>query len=674
MKKHLLYLAPLFMLLLVALASCLTPNNYPYAKPPKTYTHGPNEKPDYKFLNNLVDNADFVFEGKPESGGKSFYGYVNGQKRIYSCGMFTIYKVFKGDIKTHKIELCTEGGVIYDKETESGVFAYCDDCEDYGDGFNLGDVGVVFAKSSQIVNPESKVKIENRFNLDFAFNINARASNYEIFGIAEYYDIPYFLYNPIEQRVGKKPKVFKKYDHYQERFKRDTKKAKIKKNSAKTSSLAPTINSISPDTITAGTNSVLTINGANFDSTTMKIQFINANNGGTNVPNSLPFVITPKNHIKSWSATKIEVYVPSVKMSAITNPPPPSVFAGSGAVGIQYKSPSSNNDTTLFSTQKVYIKYAVRNVAFDNNQQYAQARLMNMDSKGGYTFQFSPAMWAKPKMVKAFKRALQKWRCATGVNFTYTCDTSAYNCFNTQQNDSINLITLSSVCNISNPNVLAETSPLGSFCKSSTTGKTVAYITDIDMRIRDNPIDGNWYYGDTTAAIQSNQYDLETVILHELGHAHLLQHINDSTKLMYWKTYMHNPIELNSTCDVAGGNYIMAKSTTPASDACVPAWQGTMLALKPILPADCNALPTCALSTPACPTPNYNIGTTFSFYLVCPEDAIGFYRSSDWGVVTGGEVIVSAVANPNTLYALTPTVLVLPYKATITTALAATAI
>ena len=408
MKKHLLYLASLFMLLLVALSSCLTPSNYPYAKPPKTYTHGPNEKPDYKFFNNLVDNADFVFEGKTGEG-KSFYGYVNGQKGIYTCFPVEIYKIYKGDIKAHKVEVCGEGGVI-DLGPNQAVGSLCDDCGDHGDGMDYGDVGIIFAKSSQIVNPESKIKIENRFDLDFAFNINARASNYESFGIAEYYDIPYFLYNPIEQRVGEKPKVFKKYDHYQERFKRDAKKAKIKKNNAKTSSLAPTINSISPDTITAGTNSVLTINGANFDSTTMKIQFINANNGGTNVPNSLPFVVTPKSHIKSWSATKIEVYVPSVKMRT----PTPDVFAGSGAVGIQYKSPSSNNDTTLFSTQKVYIKYAVRNVAFDSNQQYAQARLMNMNSKGGYTFQFSPAMWAKPKMVKAFKRALQKWRCATG--------------------------------------------------------------------------------------------------------------------------------------------------------------------------------------------------------------------------------------------------------------------
>ncbi len=117
----------------------------------------------------------------------------------------------------------------------------------------------------------------------------------------------------------------------------------------------------------------------------MKIQFLNANTGGIG---SSPLVSTPKNHIKSWSSTKIEVYVPSVKMTS----PVVDVFAVSGSVGIQYKSSFSNTDTTLFSTQKVCINYAIRNVAFDSNNQYAQARLQNMDGKGGYAFQFSLVM------------------------------------------------------------------------------------------------------------------------------------------------------------------------------------------------------------------------------------------------------------------------------------------
>ncbi len=207
--------------------SCLKPHNYPYAKPPKTYTHGPNEKPDYEFINKLVDNSDFIFEGKAISS-ESFYGYVNGQKGIYTCFVLEVYKVFKGITKAHKVEICTEGGVIYDKETNYGVFSHCDDCEDHG-GMDISAMGIIFAEASEIENPESKLKKENRFNLNFAFDINARASNYEIFGVAEYYDIPYFLYTPIEQRVGEKPTVFKKYDHYQERFKHDVKKAKIKK-------------------------------------------------------------------------------------------------------------------------------------------------------------------------------------------------------------------------------------------------------------------------------------------------------------------------------------------------------------------------------------------------------------------------------------------------------------
>lgn len=98
------------------------------------------------------------------------------------------------------------------------------------------------------------------------------------------------------------------------KFEQDFKKKAIK-NNTKTSSLAPTISSISPDTIAAGTNSILTINGVNFDSTTMKVKFLNANTGGVLANGNIDAVILPKNHIKSWSPTKIEVYVPSLKMS-----------------------------------------------------------------------------------------------------------------------------------------------------------------------------------------------------------------------------------------------------------------------------------------------------------------------------------------------------------------------
>lgn len=116
MNKIIFKLLPIFALLLVAV-SCLKPSNYPYPnpKPPKNYTHPEDEKPRYDFINPLVDRADFIFEGKAISS-ESFYGYVNGQKGIYTCFVLEIYKVFKGDTKAHKVEICTDGGLYITKK------------------------------------------------------------------------------------------------------------------------------------------------------------------------------------------------------------------------------------------------------------------------------------------------------------------------------------------------------------------------------------------------------------------------------------------------------------------------------------------------------------------------------------------------------------------------------
>lgn len=204
--------------------------------PPITFVHDNKEKPPYDFMNRLVDVSEFIVEGKVLDSGGSFYGYLNGRKGIYTCGLFTVYKVFKGDIKSCQIEFCTEGGGVYDKETQSGAFALCDDCN-YG-AANNEDIAILFLNSSNIVHPESKIKVKNRYNLNYVYSLNMLSTNYRHLK-GRPYDINYFLYAPIEQRIGKKPRVIKKYDFYEEEFK---KKQKNKQQSSyRADLLQPTI-------------------------------------------------------------------------------------------------------------------------------------------------------------------------------------------------------------------------------------------------------------------------------------------------------------------------------------------------------------------------------------------------------------------------------------------------
>lgn len=234
-KTHIAYCITLITLFLTV--SCLHPfKRQQTTMPPITFVHDGKEKPPYDFMNRLVDESEFIVEGKVLDSGTSFYGYLDGRKGIYTCGLFTVYKVFKGDIKSYQIEYCTEGGVVYDKETQSGAFSLCDDCN-YG-AANSGDIAILFLNSSNIVHPESKIKAKNRYNLNYAYSLNLLATNYKHLK-GRLYDINYYLYEPIEQRVGKKPKVIKRYDYHEEEFKK--KQKNNQQNSYKVDSLQPTI-------------------------------------------------------------------------------------------------------------------------------------------------------------------------------------------------------------------------------------------------------------------------------------------------------------------------------------------------------------------------------------------------------------------------------------------------
>ncbi len=74
--------------------------------------------------------------------------------------------------------------------------------------------------------------------------------------------------------------------------------------------------------------------------------------------------------------------------------------------------------------------------------------------------------------------------------------------------------------------LIGETSPCGAFEDG------VLGCTDVDGRI--TLISGwDWYEGESAAGITNSQYDLETIVMHELGHAVGLEHSIDVSSVMY---------------------------------------------------------------------------------------------------------------------------------------------
>ncbi|MFK7970749.1 MAG: IPT/TIG domain-containing protein, partial [Bacteroidia bacterium] len=237
----------------------------------------------------------------------------------------------------------------------------------------------------------------------------------------------------------------------------------------------------SPTTITAGTKSILTIQGTNFGTQTGRIHFRNANAGGGQV-------ITLATDIVSWTNTQIEVYVPS--------------GAGSGNFEVV------TGSATFVSPGAITVPYNHLNPG--TNRQDYMGRLVDYGG-GKLSWQYSASIAANLPARASFERALETWRCQTFINW----DISAQNTTATgQARDNINGVFFSQLP----PGVLGVCWSYYNSCQIG--GNPAYYTSELDIAFSPN---FTWQYGPALPA--ANEFDFETVALHELGHGHQLGHI-----------------------------------------------------------------------------------------------------------------------------------------------------
>jgi PKD repeat protein len=424
---------------------------------------------------------------------------------IFTNNVLKISAILKGSAVPTELNLLTEGGFV----GLEGVKV------DPSLELEVGDIGIFLIKQSdtriqelsgQLYKPVASVQSFIKYDL-----MNRSAHGYfEVFEDVKGHLIPKiesYTNQPIE-RIGDNP------------FGLSTIRPLA----------APSITSLDKDTINAGTGEVLTITGSNFGiiQGSGYVEFVDPNFGDGRY-----FQLNYPSSFKSWSNSKIEVYVPP--------------RAGSGKIRVV-----NNGSERGTSTDEIHVRYSHSNYPYNGSaggdSGYYQPKHFDMSGNGGYTWQMTNHFAGKKDAVNAFLRAAEKWRCGTLMNWDIGSNTATTGV----AKDNVNIVEFTK---FGDSRLGVCTSWYGGCIESG--NKPHFYVSELDISFDSTR---NWYYGTGNPA--NNQYDFETVATHELGHGHQLSHVIDDTKIMHYsltngdrKTTLHND-------DITGAGYVRSNSLT----------------------------------------------------------------------------------------------------------------
>ena len=318
-------------------------------------------------------------------------------------------------------------------------------------------------------------------------------------------------------------------------------------------SCVPTITSFTPTTVAGGIGDILEIRGFQFGATrgSGTVFFKNANDGGNSevACDAADFLA-----FNSWSDTLIQLYMPSVDTAIIQSVAIPNSPAGTG-----YFRVVTNAGIDAVSPAPVTVSYSV--VGHPTSAPKRPAYLgPNPDQNGQFIFHIDSlvAAYQNGAMVPIIKKALHEWTCLTGIDWILDSDMI----FTQQppvQFDSICVIRFGNLgANISGATQLALATSQRRWCPPN------FYTVESDIEISDDP-NISWFL-DTipTNPIPAGQQDLYFALLHELGHAHNLQHLISPNDIMHFEDNTggaFRKVELYFDQPAYdGGNWVMDKS------------------------------------------------------------------------------------------------------------------
>lgn len=457
--------------------------------------------------------------------------YNESQNFIYTISQLRLYKVFKGNPAGSVISIITQGGTIGLKKIQVSS----------ENEFYIGEKGVFFLEPSgprvstlNIAGPSYEVVAAEQGVFVYRENESVAMNPF-----VEVKNIPSGMYDFL-QRIGlsASPTIIQPWPS-------NGGNTSNPKNNTPGLLTVPTITSFTPTTITAGTRSILTINGSGFGATrgTGFVEFRDANNSGV-----IAWVQPKANDYKVWNNTQIQVYVPSSSLG-------PNASAGTGQIRVTNSTASPNQAT---STGTLIISYAAINVEFNSTGFHTEHYSDN--GAGGYTFQYHSTEFSNnAAATAAFTRAMNTWICATNMNWSV----GAVSTIDVVAADNVNIVRFDNGAELP-VNVLGRATSYFSGCVNVGID-TVWQVSEIDMAMDDGT---TWEFG--PALPSATEVDFETVVLHELGHGHQLDHVINTSAVMHASVSAGVAKRtLLVASDEAGGDFKMTQAVA-AHGACKP--------------------------------------------------------------------------------------------------------
>ncbi|MEC3906539.1 T9SS type A sorting domain-containing protein [Tamlana sp. 2201CG12-4] len=444
-------------------------------------------------LKDQIDNSKLVIEGKVVSK-QSFWDV--GRKNIYTVNTINVFKVFKGK-PVHTIEIVTLGGTV---GSEALIVSPSLKLRE-------GDIGVFTLTGNRRV-LEATAKSSNTMYKPYA-------------SLQSFFK--YSLYNG--EVINSFNKKRKNKTSFYEEIMRHTKSDFLQisaidndSNSTKKGLVAPSNITFDLASATAGTKTVLTINGDDFGGTQGKVGFSNADDGG------FTSVFALDSQVTEWTGTQIKVEIPSE--------------AGTGPILVQ-----NSSEENGFSASSLTITYAQINAIFDpdfepdndpNNDPdpngplglYAYPTRHINDQGGGYVWEMQTDFFNDTNSNDAFTASLDKWRCETKVNWVISSTPTAVD---VAESDGVNVVRYDNEgVDDLDPGVLGVCYSRINGCGSiGNVNSWNAHVFELDI-VFDSGTE--WYFGSGPIGIPDfSKYDFESVALHELGHGHQLGHVIDPT-------------------------------------------------------------------------------------------------------------------------------------------------